>query len=281
MGAALPVPVGTTQLVDIGGRRLHVWRAGAAGPVVLLVHGIPTNHLLWHDVVPALQDRAQLLAVDMLGYGWSDAPDGDPVDIASQAGYLLSLLDTLGIERCAVVGHDLGAGVAQILATTSPDRIAGMCVANGVCFDSWPVPAVRAAKASWPALALTPPPLLAAALEPALRALFVHQDRARAFAPRFAAPWRATDGPKRLTRHLRATDSVYTQAVAPFLRRLAMPVEIVWGQQDSQLKPRYGRQLSDAIPDARLTEVADASHFVPADVPEAVVAAVGRLLDRL
>jgi 2-hydroxymuconate-semialdehyde hydrolase len=273
--------VGATELVDIGGRRLNVWRAGAAGPVVLLVHGIPTNHLLWYDVVPALQDRAQVLAVDMLGYGWSDAPDGDPVDIASQAGYLLSLLDALRFERCVVVGHDLGGGVAQILATTSPDRIAGMCVANGVCFDSWPVPGVRAVKASWPALALTPPALLAAALQPVLRTLFVHQDRARVFAPRFADPWRAPDGPKRLSRHVRATDSVYTQAVAPFLRRLAMPVEIVWGRQDSQLEPRYGRQLAEAIPGARLTEVPDASHFVPADVPEAVVAAVGRVLDRL
>ena len=276
-----PVPVGATERVDIGGRRLNVWQAGDQGPVVLLVHGIPTNHLLWHDVVPGLHERARVLAVDMLGYGWSDAPDGWAVDLASQAGHLLALLDALGIERVTVVGHDLGGGVAQILATNSPGRVDGMAVVNGVCFDAWPVPAVRAMKATWPLLRWTPPPVLAASLATGLRPLFAHAERARAFTPRFAAPWGAPDGPARLGTHLRSLDSVYTQAVAPFLPRLTIPVEVVWGRQDSQLKPRYGERLAGAIPTARLTWVEDANHFVPADTPEHVVAAVRRLLARV
>lgn len=276
-----PVPVGATGLVDVGGPRLNVWQAGEAGPVVLLVHGIPTNHLLWHDVVPAIAERARVLAVDLLGYGWSDAPDGRPVDLAAQAGHVLALLDALDVDRCVVVGHDLGGGIAQILATSATDRVAGMAVVNGVCFDAWPVPAVRAMKASWPALRLTPPPLLAATLQQGLRTLFVHADRARAATRRFAEPWGRPDGPARLAAHLRSLDSVYTQAVTPFLPRLPMPVEVVWGQQDPQLKPRYGDRLAATIPTARLTRVDDASHFVPADTPGPVVAAVGRLLDRV
>ncbi|MGY2004776.1 alpha/beta fold hydrolase [Blastococcus sp. SYSU DS1024] len=274
----MDVPVGSTRKVDVGGCRLDVWEAGGSGPAVLLVHGIPTNSRLWWDVVPEVSTSARVLAVDMLGYGDSD-PSGDrPVDLAAQAALLLRLLDTLGVDRAVVVGHDLGGGVAQILATTATDRVAGLGVVNGVCYDGWPVPVVRAMKGTWPALQLLPPPLLAGALRPALRSLFVHQERATPFIDRFVAPWARPGGPAQLARHLRALDSVYTQTIAPFLPRLAVPAEVVWGRQDHQMKPRYGQRLADDLPGARLTWVDDASHFVPADRPDVVAEAVLRLV---
>ncbi|MGY2067895.1 alpha/beta fold hydrolase [Blastococcus sp. SYSU DS0619] len=276
----MSLPIGATRKVDVGGRRLNVWEAGDAGPTVLLVHGIPTNHRLWHDVVPEVSASARVLAVDMLGYGDSD-PSGDhPVDLAAQAALLLRLLDELEVPRAVVVGHDLGGGVAQILATTSTDRVAGLGVVNGVCYDGWPVPLVRAMKAAWPALQLLPPPALATALRPALRTLFAHQERAAPFLDRIVEPWSRPGGPAQLARHLRSLDSVYTQTVAPFLPRLDLPAEVVWGRQDHQMKPRYGQQLADDLPGARLTWVDDASHFVPADRPDVVVEAVLRLVAR-
>ncbi|MCF6507432.1 alpha/beta hydrolase [Blastococcus sp. MG754426] len=276
----MDVPVGTTRTVDVGDRRLNVWEAGGTGPVVLLVHGIPTNHLLWHDVVPAVAGDARVLAVDMLGYGDSDAPGDHPVDLAAQAALLLRLLDGLEVDRAVVVGHDLGGGVAQILATTSTGRVAGLGVVDGVCYDGWPVPVVRALKATWPALPLLPPPVLANVLRPALRTLFAHRERAEPFLDRFVEPWSRPGGPGRLARHLRSLDSVYTQTVAPFLPRLAVPAEVVWGRQDHQMKPRYGQRLADDLPGARLTWVDDASHFVPADRPDVVAEAVLRLVER-
>ncbi|MGY1841838.1 MULTISPECIES: alpha/beta fold hydrolase [unclassified Modestobacter] len=274
------LPTGETWLVDVGGVRLNVWTAGESGPPVLLVHGIPTNHRLWEDVVPPVAARARVFAVDMLGYGGSAAPDGHPVDLATQASLLLGLLDALELDRVVVVGHDLGGGVAQILATTATDRVAGLGVVDGVSYDGWPVPLVRALKAAWPLVRQLPPPALATALRPALRTLFADQDRAGPFIDRFVAPWAHPGGPRLLARHLRSLDSVYTQTVAPFLPRLIMPAEVVWGRLDHQMKPRYGQQLADDLPDARLTMVDGASHFVPADRPEVVAAAVLRLLDR-
>lgn len=278
--AAPPVPVGTRERVDIGGRSLNVWRAGDRGPTVVLIHGIPTNHLLWHDVVPELHGQARILAFDMLGYGWSDAPGDLPVDIAAQAGHVLTALDALGVGRFTVVGHDLGGGVAQILATTACERVEAMAVVDGVCFDGWPVPAVRAMQLTRPVLRRLPPQVLGTGLEHGLRGLFVHRDRARTFTPWFAAPWRTDDGPERLDRHLRSLHPAYTLAVAPFLARLSVPVEVVWGRKDSQMKLRYGRRLAGTVPGARLTVVEDAHHFVPADTPGPVLEAVRRLLDR-
>ena len=276
----MDLPVGATRRIQLGESGLNVWEAGSSGPTVLLLHGIPTNHLLWHDVVPEVAGSARVLAVDMLGYGDSD-PSGDHrVDLAAQAALLLQLLDAVGVERAVVVGHDLGGGVAQILATTAPDRVAGLGVVNGVAYDGWPVPLVRAMKAAWPVIQHLPPQLLAASLRPALRTLFAHQERAAPFLDRFVAPWERPGGPAQLARHLRSLDSVYTQTVAPFLPRLALPAEVVWGREDHQMKPGYGQRLADDLPDARLTWVDDASHFVPADRPDLVAEAVLRLVAR-
>lgn len=282
MPAQPPVPVGRVEMVALGrGRRMNVWRAGEQGPVVLLVHGIPTNHLLWYDVVPALAQSAQVIAVDLLGFGWSSAPRDAGVDLSWQSAHLLDLLDTLGIDRAVVVGHDLGGGIAQILAVTSPDRVPGIAVIDGVCFDAWPVPAVRALKATWPAVRRTRPHVLAAGLERALRAVFVHDAPREAFVPRFVGPWTGDDGPERLVRQLRWLDSAFTEAVAPFLPRLRLPVEVLWARRDSQMKARYGEQLAAVIPTAELTWVEDSEHFLPAEAPHAVVEVVQRLLARV
>ncbi|MGY1915342.1 alpha/beta fold hydrolase [Blastococcus sp. SYSU DS0973] len=274
----MELPIGETRTVQVGDHRLNVWEAGSSGPTVLLIHGIPTNHRLWQDVVPAVAAEARVLAVDMLGYGNSDPSGGSRVDLAAQAALLLRLLDTSAVERTVVVGHDLGGGVAQILATTATERVAGLGVVNGVSYDGWPVPLVRAMKAAWPVIEHLPPTALATGLRPALRTLFAHQDRAAPFIDRFVEPWERPGGPAQLARHLRSLDSVYTQTVAPFLPRLSLPAEIVWGRRDHQMKPKYGQRLADDIPGARLTWIDDASHFAPADRPDVVAEAVLRLV---
>ncbi|WP_138758993.1 alpha/beta fold hydrolase [Modestobacter altitudinis] len=244
----MELPVGSAQLVDVGGRRLNVWSAGDSGPPVLLVHGIPTNHRLWADVVPRLWAHARVIAVDMLGYGDSMDAHGHRVDLAAQAALLVDLLDVLGLERAIVVGHDLGGGVAQLIATTSSARVAGLGVVDGVCYDGWPVPLVRTMKAVWPLVDRLPPSALGAALRPALRTLFAHHERAGAFIDHFVYPWTRPGAPRQLAAHLRSLDSVYTQTVAPFLSRLDVPAEVVWGRLDHQMKPAYGQRLAEDIP---------------------------------
>ena len=61
----MDLPVGVSRRIRLGDRRLNEWEAGRSGPTVLLVHGIPTHHLLWHDVVAAVAGSARVLAVDM------------------------------------------------------------------------------------------------------------------------------------------------------------------------------------------------------------------------
>ena len=279
-------PVGSLRRIVApgphGSAALGCWEAGDAGPVVLLIHGIPTNHALWWDVVPRLAPHARMLAVDQLGYGRSDRPLDHPLDLVAHAERLVALLDALGVARATVVGHDIGGGVAQLLAVRHAARVERLALVNAVCYDAWPVPVMEALKVAAQAHLLEHLPArpTMAALRAGLRTLFAHRERADRFVEAFVAPFTSTDGMDAFAAHVRALDARHTEAVAPALRHLALPVAIVWGRRDHQLPPALAERLARDIPHAELTGVDDASHFVPCDRPDLVADAVLRLLDR-
>jgi len=103
------------------------WLERGQGPVVVLVHGIPTSPALWRHVLPLIGD-ARLLAWEMVGYGgsWDVGPHVE-ISVRAQAGHLHRWLDELRVDRAVLVGHDLGRGVCQIAAVNRPDRCAGSC----------------------------------------------------------------------------------------------------------------------------------------------------------
>jgi pimeloyl-ACP methyl ester carboxylesterase len=107
------------------GVRMHVAEAGPDdGPPVLCLHGWPQHWYAWREVMPALADDGyRVLAPDMRGFGWSDAPrDGDfrKERLADDA---LALLDAEGIERVGLIGHDWGAWTGFLLCAREPERV--------------------------------------------------------------------------------------------------------------------------------------------------------------
>jgi haloacetate dehalogenase len=109
--------------VRANGIRLHVAHAGE-GPPVLLLHGYPQTHVMWHLVAPALAGRFTVVCPDLRGYGDSDKPPGGSDHVAyskrTMAQDQVEVMHTLGFDRFAVVGHDRGARVALRLALDHP-----------------------------------------------------------------------------------------------------------------------------------------------------------------
>lgn len=110
--------------ISANGARFHVVRAGAGKPLLLL-HGWPEFWLTWEPVISRLSDRFTLIAPDLRGFGDSDKPDG-PYGPDGHAADMLAVMDALGIERFAVIGHDVGGAVMQPLARQAPERLAGL-----------------------------------------------------------------------------------------------------------------------------------------------------------
>src|SRR4029453_12652530 len=104
-----------------GGVRLHVAEAGAGAPVLLL-HGFPQHWWCWRKVIERLRGHYRLLAPDLRGFGWSEAPRSGYC-AAPFAGDGVGLLDALGLTRAHVVGHDWGGFAAILLGLRHPERV--------------------------------------------------------------------------------------------------------------------------------------------------------------
>ncbi|HEY8944819.1 MAG TPA: alpha/beta hydrolase [Polyangiaceae bacterium] len=117
-----------SQYVSGGVLRLHAV-IGGEGPPLLLVHGWPENWYAWRLLMPALARHFEVIAVDQRGMGLSDKPP-DGYDTGTLAGDLVALMDSLGHERFAVVGHDTGFAIGYALAADHPHRVDRLALAD-------------------------------------------------------------------------------------------------------------------------------------------------------
>jgi haloacetate dehalogenase len=117
--------------IDADGVRIRC-AIGGEGPPVLLLHGYPENHLIWHLVAPALAQAHTVVLTDLRGYGDSDKPVPGPTDEEyakrTMARDQILVMRALGFERFAVVGHDRGARVAHRLALDAPEVVSSLAV---------------------------------------------------------------------------------------------------------------------------------------------------------
>lgn len=105
-------------------------RRGGSGPALLLLHGYPQTHVMWHPLAGALAAHFSLILPDLPGYGDSDLPDG-PVEAMSKrqlAMDMCALMDAFGHGTFAVCGHDRGGRVAYRLALDHPDKVTRLAV---------------------------------------------------------------------------------------------------------------------------------------------------------
>ena len=107
-------------------------RHGGSGPPLLLLHGNPQSHVMWHLVAPELAKRFTVICPDLRGYGGSfkpaPTPDHAPYAKTEMARDLVAVMEHFGHRRFLVGSHDRGARVAHRLALDFPDRVAKLAV---------------------------------------------------------------------------------------------------------------------------------------------------------
>jgi haloacetate dehalogenase len=116
----------TTGDVDI------TFAIGGSGPPLLLLHGHPQTHAIWHRIAPELSKHFTLVLADLRGYGDSSKPAGEPdhanYSRRAMAGDMIVLMDALGYLRFDVLAHDRGARVAHRLAADHPHAVRRLAV---------------------------------------------------------------------------------------------------------------------------------------------------------
>ncbi|ANB24863.1 alpha/beta hydrolase [Alteromonas stellipolaris] len=258
-----------TQYAKIEGHNIAYQDVGEGVPVFLL-HGIPTNKFLWRNIIPSLSQTHRVIAPDLLNYGESDMPTDVDVSINAQCRIILKLMDALGIASAHVVAHDIGGGVAQLMAVNAPEKVSKLVLIDSVCFDSWPIPEFE--------------PMLEPGFEESTsvekfsgiledfipNGVYGDKVPVKEMIDLYITPWSNEKGKSAFFRNMRRLNKEYTQAIAGALHNLPHETLILWGDKDEFQKPKYAPMLADTIPDSSIKWIEGAAHWVTDEQPEAV-----------
>jgi len=121
----------TLETIKAGAIEVRL-RHGGSGPPLLLLHGHPQTHVMWHRIAPRLARDFTVIAPDLRGYGGSSRPpttaDHEPYSKRAMARDQIALMKHFGFERFAIAGHDRGGRVAYRLALDHPERVEKLAV---------------------------------------------------------------------------------------------------------------------------------------------------------
>lgn len=115
--------------LDVGHARLAYRRLGS-GPDLLLLHGWPVSSATFHEIAPALAERFTCHLIDLPGAGHTQWDAGTPISIAGHSETVCRAVESLGLERYALVAHDSGAAIGRYAAARAPERLVAMVLGN-------------------------------------------------------------------------------------------------------------------------------------------------------
>lgn len=249
----------------------HIERFGdLSSPPVLLLHSLATHGGMWTAQIPIWGRSFHLIVPDLPGHG-STPPDPGLQRFDDYAADMLRLLDSLRIERIAVVGLSLGGMIAQALALRHPDRVSAIVLAHTFArVTESMLPVWKERQAAVASQGMEPQ------VVPTLERWFVPQFRASS---RLTVEW--------VGDMIRATQPAGYVAVAAAIQHLDYldqleeirhPTLVVAGSQDKGASPAVAEEMCSKLPNARLLILENAGHLGCVDQPVAFTERVGEFL---
>jgi haloacetate dehalogenase len=271
--------------IDTGEAAIRV-RHGGSGPPLLLLHGNPQTHVMWHKVAPRLAERFTVVATDLRGYGDSakpaDAPDHAPHSKRAMARDQIAVMRQLGHERFFVAGHDRGGRCAYRMALDHPEVVLKLAVLDIIpTGEHYRRTDMRFAMAYWHWFFLPQPYPLPERLIGADPDWFCLRGREHLFDPAVLAEYRRCFRDPE-TRHAicedyragATIDREMDEADRRAGRRIGCPLLALWGGRNP-IHQSYDvlAVWRDWADDVR-GRAFDCGHYLPEEAPEETVAAL-------
>ena len=261
-----------SRFVDVDGIRVHYQEAGEpSAPALILIHGFASSTLVWSKVFLPLTDAGfRVIALDMLGYGYSGKPRNGEYTIAGQAKLLIGLLDRLGIKRSTLAGSSYGGAVAATCALDYADRVKRL-VLIGTVNNNRPLNYKLMRVFGSPVFGDVVSPLLIGSRRLLRRRMKRVYDRhawvldERRVEARHL-PLRAAGTHRAIIRTVRCWDAERISRDAHLIRQ---PVLLLWGENDSEIPLADGERLHEEIPGSRLIVFLKCGHLPHEEYPEA------------
>jgi pimeloyl-ACP methyl ester carboxylesterase len=241
-----------SRTIQVAGHRVHYEARGpAAGPVVVLVHGLGGSAEDWRDLAPWLVKAGyRVYTPDLPGFGRSEQPADFSYSIHDQAEIVTGFMDALGLKQVDLGGWSMGGGVVQHVALHAPERVRRLILFDAIGLYFKPAWNVRLFAPRTPgeidqleALLMPAPPRVPA---------FVARDVLRVSRQ---DAWIIN----------RALDSMLTgqDATDARLPQLKMPVLLVWGSVDQITPLSLGETMHHLIPQSQLEVIEGCGHLAP------------------
>jgi pimeloyl-ACP methyl ester carboxylesterase len=251
----------TERTVDVGPIRARLLVAGTGSPVLYL-HG--AGGLMWDPFLEALATEHTVHAVEHPGARASEDLDHLP-GIWELVLFYDELLDVLGLDNAAVVGHSFGGMVAAELAANSPNRVSKLVLIAPIGFwrDDAPIPDIAGVPPkTLPQLVLADPtgPL------------------ADTLSPPADDPQALFEAAMRMASILHFIWPIPDKGLKRRIHRITAPTLLIWGVQDRLVDPVYAEEFISRLRDCRLETVDGAGHLPELEQPAAVREAVTAFL---
>lgn len=241
------------------------------GPPVILLHGIPSSSYLWRDVIDPLARYFDVVAPDLLGYGDSDKRVDADLSVAAQERYIIALMESLGIQRAHLVGHDIGGGIAQLIAADEPARVARLVLIDSIVENNWPIPDIaRLHDPFWDQRMVTAD--LRKGFGEGLEAGLATPGRITPeLLDEWVRPFSDQAGRRAYLRAARALNNKDLTARSNDIREIRAPTLIVWGANDRYLERTWADKLQQKLQSSAVQVIDPGGHFLPIDRPDALV----------
>ena len=252
----------TAERLDLPGGSISIL-SGGAGPPLLFLHGGGAAGQ-WHPAHALLAAHHRVIAPDHPGFGQSDElPEVEGVD--DLVYHYLDVMDRLGLERPAIVGHSFGGWVAAEIAVHSPERVGALVLLSpvGLRIPEHPITDIF----------FVPPP--------EIPAMIFHDPSA------LPAPDGPPD-PDMLLAMYRDSTALARYTWTPFmanpklerrLHRVSAPTLVVWAEGDRVVPREHAERYVERISDARLQTIPECGHALQLERPSEVAAAIGEFLN--
>jgi pimeloyl-ACP methyl ester carboxylesterase len=213
------------------------WDRLGEGPPVLMVHGTPWSSWTWRRVAPRLAERFSVYVFDLLGFGASDQRGEQDVSLAAHGARLATLIEYWGLDRPAVIAHDIGGATALRAHLLHHRPISALALIDVVALAPWGSPFYRLVRDHWAVFEQLP----AAIHEGVLRAyVATAQPRPleRAVEDALIAPWLGPAGQSAFYRQIAHGDERHTDEIEPLYGRITAPTLVIWAKPIRGFPPR-------------------------------------------
>ncbi len=269
-----------SHFIEVDGARVHYQEFGAAGnnPTLILIHGYPSSTFVWQIVAPMFAEQGfHVVAVDLLGFGFSDKPAWFDYSIASQGRMIERFMDRLGIGRATLVGSSYGGAVALTVALDYAERVEKLVLVGTVINDE-----VKSQKlfrlAKMPGVGEVLSPFLIDSkifLRRRMRGTIWSANHHLITNERVEGvrrPLRAKNAHRSVLATARRWDADRIERDAYLINH---PTLILWGEHDTVVPIHNGEKIHESILNSRLVVFKDCGHVPQEETPDSFVKVVG------